>query len=45
MPARAEHMRFPVSWMLALCGAAAALAGCGSGSSPDVLGLAAARMY
>jgi pimeloyl-ACP methyl ester carboxylesterase len=37
MPARAEHMRFPVSWMLAVC-CAAALAGCGSGSSPDVLG-------
>ena len=38
MPAWAEHMRFPVSAMLAVCGAAAALAGCGSGSSPDVLG-------
>ena len=38
MPAQAEHMRFPVSWMLAVCCAAAALAGCGSGSSPDVLG-------
>jgi pimeloyl-ACP methyl ester carboxylesterase len=39
MPARAEHMmRFPVSWMLAVCCAAAALAGCGSGSGgPDVL--------
>ena len=38
MPARAEHMRFPVSAMLAVCCAAAALAGCGSGSgSPDVL--------
>jgi pimeloyl-ACP methyl ester carboxylesterase len=37
MPARAEHLRFPV-WMLAVCCAAAALAGCGSGSSPDVLG-------
>jgi pimeloyl-ACP methyl ester carboxylesterase len=37
-PARAEHMRFPVSWMLAVCCAAAALAGCGSGSGgPDVL--------
>ena len=36
MPAWAEHMRFPVSGMLAVCGAAAALAGCGSGS---------ARMY
>ncbi len=38
MPARAEHMRFPVSWMLAVSCAAAALAGCGSGGSPDVLG-------
>jgi pimeloyl-ACP methyl ester carboxylesterase len=37
MPARAEHMRFPVSWMLAVCCAAAAVAGCGSGSGPDVL--------
>jgi pimeloyl-ACP methyl ester carboxylesterase len=38
MPARAEHIRFPVSWMLAVCCAAAALAGCGSGSNgPDVL--------
>jgi len=38
MPAGAEHMRFPVSWMLAVCCAAAALAGCGSGSGgPDVL--------
>ena len=37
MPARAEHMRLPVSWMLAVCCAAAALAGCGSGSGPDVL--------
>ncbi len=38
MPARAEHMRFPVSWMLAVCCAAAALAGCGSGTGgPDVL--------
>jgi pimeloyl-ACP methyl ester carboxylesterase len=37
MPARAEHLRFPV-WMLAVCCAAAALAGCGSGSSPGVLG-------
>jgi pimeloyl-ACP methyl ester carboxylesterase len=36
MPAQAEHMRFPVSWMLAVCCAAAVLAGCGSGSSPDV---------
>jgi pimeloyl-ACP methyl ester carboxylesterase len=30
-------MRFPVSAMLAVCCAAAALAGCGSGSGPDVL--------
>jgi pimeloyl-ACP methyl ester carboxylesterase len=37
MPTRAEYMRFPVSWMLAVCCAAAALAGCGSGSGPDVL--------
>lgn len=37
MSARAEHMRFPVSWMLAVCCAAAALAGCGAGSGPDVL--------
>jgi pimeloyl-ACP methyl ester carboxylesterase len=37
MPARAEQMRFPVSWMLAVCCAAVALAGCGSGSGPDVL--------
>jgi pimeloyl-ACP methyl ester carboxylesterase len=38
MPARAEHMRFAVSWMLVVCCAAAALAGCGSGSGgPDVL--------
>jgi pimeloyl-ACP methyl ester carboxylesterase len=38
MPARAEHMRFPVSWMLAVCCVAAGLAGCGSASSgPDVL--------
>ena len=36
-PARAQHMRFPVSAMLAVCCAAAALAGCGSGSGPDVL--------
>ena len=38
MQARTEHMRFPVSCMLAVCCAAAALAGCGSGSSPEVLG-------
>jgi pimeloyl-ACP methyl ester carboxylesterase len=37
MPARAERLRFPVSWMLAVCCVAAALAGCGSGSGPDVL--------
>src|ERR1700722_1859221 len=38
MQARTQHMRFPVSRLLAVCCAAAALAGCGSGSSPDVLG-------
>jgi pimeloyl-ACP methyl ester carboxylesterase len=37
MPAWAEHMRFPVSLMLAVCCAGAALAGCGSGSGPDAL--------
>jgi pimeloyl-ACP methyl ester carboxylesterase len=37
MPTRVEHMRFPVSAMLAVCCAAAALAGCGSGGGPDVL--------
>jgi pimeloyl-ACP methyl ester carboxylesterase len=38
MPTRAEYMRFPVSWILAVCCAAAALAGCGSsGGGPDVL--------
>jgi len=37
MPARPERMRFPVSWLLMLCCAAAALPGCGSGSGPDVL--------
>jgi len=37
MPARARHMRFAVSAMLAVCCAAAALAGCGSGTGPDVL--------
>jgi pimeloyl-ACP methyl ester carboxylesterase len=36
-PARAQHTRFLVSWMLAGCCAATALAGCGSGSGPDVL--------
>ena len=30
-------MRFPVSWLLAACCATAALAGCGTGSGPDVL--------
>jgi pimeloyl-ACP methyl ester carboxylesterase len=30
-------MRFPVSWMLAVCCATAVLAGCGSRSGPDVL--------
>jgi pimeloyl-ACP methyl ester carboxylesterase len=38
MPTRAEPMRLLVSWILAVCCAAAALAGCGSGnSSPNVL--------
>jgi pimeloyl-ACP methyl ester carboxylesterase len=38
MLTRAEHIRFPVSWMLAVCCAAAGMAGCGSGSGgPDVL--------
>lgn len=37
MPARAKFMRIPVSAMLAVCCAAAALAGCGSGSGPDAL--------
>jgi pimeloyl-ACP methyl ester carboxylesterase len=37
MPARARRMRFAVSSMLAVCCAAVALAGCGSGSGPDVL--------
>jgi pimeloyl-ACP methyl ester carboxylesterase len=38
MPACAEHMRFPVSWVLAVCCTAGALAGCGSGTGgPDVL--------
>jgi pimeloyl-ACP methyl ester carboxylesterase len=36
MPVRTGHLRFPVSWMLAVCCAVAALAGCGSGG-PDVL--------
>jgi pimeloyl-ACP methyl ester carboxylesterase len=37
VPARVQHMRFLVSAMLTVCCAAAALAGCGSGSGPDVL--------
>jgi len=37
MPDWTAQMRFPVSCMLAVCCAAAALAGCGSGSGPDVL--------
>jgi pimeloyl-ACP methyl ester carboxylesterase len=38
MPAQAGHRRFAAGWTLAVCCAAAALAGCGSGSSgPDVL--------
>jgi pimeloyl-ACP methyl ester carboxylesterase len=37
MPAWTEHMRFPVSCMLTVCCAAAAVAGCGPGSGPDVV--------
>jgi len=38
MPAWTAQMRFPVSCLLAVCCAAAAVAGCGSGNSgPDVL--------
>jgi pimeloyl-ACP methyl ester carboxylesterase len=39
MQARTQHMRFPVSRLLAVCCAAAALAACGSSGSsgPDVL--------
>jgi len=38
MPIRMEHMRFPVSAMLVVYCAVAALAGCGSGSGgPDVV--------
>jgi pimeloyl-ACP methyl ester carboxylesterase len=37
VPARAKDLRFPVSWMLAVCCTAAALAGCASSSAPDVL--------
>jgi pimeloyl-ACP methyl ester carboxylesterase len=37
MPAQAKRVRFPVSWLLVVCCAAAALAGCGSASGPDVL--------
>src|SRR5580692_3658120 len=39
MQARTEHLRFPVSGLLAVCCAAAALAACGSSGSsgPDVL--------
>ena len=39
MQARTQRMRFPASRLLAVCCAAAALAGCGSsgGSGPDVL--------
>jgi pimeloyl-ACP methyl ester carboxylesterase len=32
-----ERVRLPASWLLAVCCAAAALAGCGPGSGPDVL--------
>jgi pimeloyl-ACP methyl ester carboxylesterase len=35
--ARAEHLRLPVGWMLAVCCAVAALAGCGSASGPNAL--------
>jgi pimeloyl-ACP methyl ester carboxylesterase len=37
VPAQAEHMRFHVSLMLAVCCTAVAVAGCGSGSRPEVL--------
>lgn len=37
MPGRAERMRLLVSSVLAACCAAAAVAGCGSGSGPNVL--------
>ncbi len=37
MPAWAEHMRCPVSAVLAVCCAAAVIAGCASGTGPDVL--------
>jgi pimeloyl-ACP methyl ester carboxylesterase len=37
MPARAQRMKFLLSWLLAVCCAAATLAGCGSGGGPDVL--------
>jgi pimeloyl-ACP methyl ester carboxylesterase len=38
MPTCAQHLRFPVGWMLAACCVAGALAGCGSGvRGPDVL--------
>jgi pimeloyl-ACP methyl ester carboxylesterase len=33
----AARIRFPVSWMLAVCCAAAGVAGCGYGGGPDVL--------
>jgi pimeloyl-ACP methyl ester carboxylesterase len=33
----AQHMRFPVSWLLAACCATVVLAGCGTGGGPDVL--------
>jgi pimeloyl-ACP methyl ester carboxylesterase len=35
--ARAERLRLPVGWMLAVCCAVAALAGCGSASGPNAL--------
>lgn len=37
MSAQAKLVRFPVSCVLAVSCAAAALAGCGSGSGPDAL--------
>jgi pimeloyl-ACP methyl ester carboxylesterase len=37
MPTRGQHMRLAFSAVLAVCCAAAALAGCGSGGGPDAL--------
>jgi pimeloyl-ACP methyl ester carboxylesterase len=36
-PTRVQHLKLLVGWILAGCCAAGALAGCGSGSGPDVL--------